>query len=316
MSWQIRPMRMEDGELEAVAALVSAVTPDSPTSVEEIRWQEATYPGSGRFVATDGDRIVGTASVGRIYMYPPEFPRLWFGVEVDPDHRRQGIGSALLAAASEHARAAGKDGLETQVSEARPEAIEFLRHRGFVEIERAKSVRLDLTGLEPPVVAKPAGIELTTLGERPDLVMGVHEVAQLAFPDIPSADEPISAGDLAEFRARDVDRPGIPHDGFFVALDAASGQVVGYAALLFLPGRTDVAWHDMTAVRPEYRRRGIAVALKQASIAWAIEHRLTALETGNDVENEPMRAVNARLGYTPMPDTLEYSGPLLPEAAS
>jgi GNAT superfamily N-acetyltransferase len=141
-------------------------------------------------------------------------------------------------------------------------------------------------------------------------------VAELAFPDIPSADEPISAGGLAEFRARDVDRPGIPHDGFFVALDAASRQVVGYAALLFPPGRTDVAWHDMTAVRSEYRGRGIAVALKRASIAWAIEHGLTALETGNDVENAPMRAVNARLGYTPMPDTLEYSGPLLLEAAS
>lgn len=316
MSWHVRPLQLEDGELEAFAALVSDVTPDSPTSIEEIRWQDATYPGGRRFVALEGGLIVGAASVGRIYMYPPEFPRFWFSIEVEPGHRRQGIGSALLTAVSEQARAAGKAGLETQVSEARQEAIEFLEHRGFVEIERAKSVRLDLTGLAPPVVAAPDGIALTTLAERPDLVPGVHEVATLAFPDIPSADEPVSAGDLAEFRARDVDRPGIPQDGFFVALDASTGEVVGYAALLFLPGRRDVAWHDMTAVRPGYRGRGIAVTLKRASIAWAVEHGLTALETGNDVANEPMRAVNARLGYTPMPDTLEYSGPLQPAPPS
>ena len=311
MSWHVRPARLDDAELAEIAALVSVVTPDSPTSVEEIRWQEATYPGGGRFVAEEDDRLVGSASVGRIYMYPPEFPRLWFGIEVLAADRRRGIGSALLGAVSDHARAAGKTGLETLVSEARPEGIEFLEHRGFTEIERSKSVRLDLAGLEPPVVSRPDGIEVTTLADRPDLVVGVHRVAVAAFPDIPSADEPVSAGDLDEFRTRDVDRPGVPHDGFFVALDTATGEAVGYAALLFLPGRRDVAWHDMTAVLPAHRGRGIGLALKQATIRWAIEHGLSALETGNDVQNGPMRAINARLGYGPLPDTLEYSGPLV-----
>jgi RimJ/RimL family protein N-acetyltransferase len=66
----------------------------------------------------------------------------------------------------------------------------------------------------------------------------------------------------------------------------------------------------MTAVLPAYRGRGIATALKRATIAWAIDHGLTALETGNDVENAPMRAVNLGLGYTPIPDEIGYRGPL------
>ena len=68
----------------------------------------------------------------------------------------------------------------------------------------------------------------------------------------------------------------------------------------------------MTAVRPAWRRRGIATAIKRATIAWAIDHGLEALETGNDETNAPMRAVNARLGYRPLPDVVGYRGPLAP----
>jgi GNAT superfamily N-acetyltransferase len=310
MTVLLRPVRDDDADLAAYAAVVNAVSPDSPTSLEEMRWEEATYPGGRRFVAEANGTIVGAAKVARIYMYPPEFERLWFGIEVLPEHRRQGIGTALLREIGAHTRSVGKTGLETTASEARPDGIAFLEHHGFTAIERSKSVRLDLEGLAPEPVQPPDGIEFTTLADRPDLVTGVHDVALNAFPDIPSADEPISVGDLAEFRKRDVDRPGIPHDGFFVAVDAATGEAVGYAALMFQPGSREVAWHDMTAVKRSHRGRGIAVALKRATIHWAVENGLTALETGNDESNAPMRAVNARLGYRPLPDLVEYSGPL------
>jgi GNAT superfamily N-acetyltransferase len=78
-----------------------------------------------------------------------------------------------------------------------------------------------------------------------------------------------------------------------------------------VPGSTTVAWHDMTAVRAAWRGRGVATALKRATIGWAIEHGLTALDTGNDEDNAAMRAVNARLGYEPLPDELTYRGPLV-----
>ena len=311
MTWTVRPASADVAELAAIADLVTAVTPDDPASVEDMQWTDATYPGGRRFVAELDGQLVGAASVGRIQMYPPEFERLWIGGAVRPEHRRQGIGSAFLAAISAHAREAGKTGLQTDVSELHADGIAFLTHRGFVELERAKSVRLELTGLAPPPVEPPPGIELTTLADRPELAVGVHAVAEAAFPGIPGAGEPIEAGDLAEFRARDVDRPGIPHDAFQVAIDAASGSVVGYASLMLVPGRPDLAWHDMTAVLPAYRGRGIATTLKRGTVAWAIAAGLTALETGNDVDNAPMRAVNAKLGFQPLPDTVTLRGPLV-----
>ncbi len=116
------------------------------------------------------------------------------------------------------------------------------------------------------------------------------------------------AGDLGEFRARDVDRPGIRADGFWIALDGE--EVAGYASVLVDPPRPTVGIHDMTAVRRAWRGRGIARALKQATIDWARDAGLEALETGNDTENAPMRAVNARLGYRPLPDIVFMRGPL------
>jgi GNAT superfamily N-acetyltransferase len=133
-------------------------------------------------------------------------------------------------------------------------------------------------------------------------------VAIESFPDIPGGDEPESAGDLAEFRARDVDRPGIPADAFMVALDARTDRVVGYASLSMVPGSRTVAWHDMTAVVRDWRGRGVAGALKRATIGWAIANGLDALETGNDLDNAPMRAVNARLGFQPLPDFMTMRG--------
>lgn len=307
----IREAAPDDADLDAIASIVNAVSPDDPTAIDEMRWADATYPGTARFVAESDGRPVGVGTVGRIYMYPANFDGLWATVEVLPDDRRQGVGSALLVAVSERARAAGKSALHIPVTAARPDGFEFLRRRGFSEYERTKAARLDLAGLAPPPIDVPPGILLTTLAERPELVPGVHAVAVEAFPDIPSGDEPIAPGDLAEFRARDVDRPSIPHDAFMVALEAATGRVVGYASLILVPGTTSsVALHDMTAVVRDWRSRGVAGALKRATIGWAVANGLDALETGNDLDNAPVRALNARLRFRPMPDLMTMRGPL------
>lgn len=304
----IRTVTVE-ADLEQLVAIVNATNPESPTSLDEIRWSDATYPGTTRFLAEVDGRAVGAATVGRIYMFPPEHPALWTILGVVTEARRAGVGERLLREVSAVGASLGKTQLYLRCAEDRPEAIQFLAHRGFTEFERSKTVRLELTGRAAPTVAPPPGIELTTLAARPELVEGVHAVAIETFPDVPG-DEPMTVGDLAEFRARDVDRASVPNDAFFVAVATETGRVVGYACLLMQAGSTTVAYHDMTAVLRAYRGRGIAREMKNATIAWAIENGLAALETGNDVANAPMRAVNARLGYEPLPDEVLMRGPL------
>ena len=314
MSFTVRTATSEDSELRLFAEIVNEVTPENPTSLEELQWQDANYRGN-RFIAEIDGQPVGVGTVGQILSYRPDFERWWVSILVRAPHRAQGIGSALLAAGSRAARAAGKTGLQTSVSERHADGLRFLRNRGFVEFDRYRMVRLNLRDMSKPNDDLPPGYEITTLAARSELIGEVHAVAEVAFLDIPHGDEPMQAGTLDEFRKRDVDRPGIPPEAFMVALDQSSGKVIGYASLMMIPGRADVAWHDMTAVLPAYRGRGIAKALKRSTIAWAIDNGLAALETGNDVENAPMRAVNLGLGYEPIPDEVGLRGPLADESA-
>ena len=310
----VRHIDAEDAvALEAYVRIRNQVAPENTDSLEHVRWEVTTYRGEiSHFLAEGADgRPVGTASTGRIWMHERRYERFWLGIWVVPEARNRGTGSALYAAISHVARAAGKTGFDTELSVEQTAGQRFLANRGFVETDRNKMVRLDLAGLTPLEVRAPDGIRIESLAARPDLVPGVHAAALDAFPDIPSEDEPVDVGSLNAFTARDVDRVGIPRDAFFVATDEASGEVAGYANLSYEAGSTTVAYHDMTAVRRAFRGRGIATALKRATIAWAIDHGLEALETGNDVHNAPMRAVNAALGYLPMPDLIGLQGPLL-----
>ena len=310
---EIRPATTDD-ELGHIAWIVSTVDPDNPISVAEMRWQEEHYPGGRRFVAWREGVAVGGGGVGRVYVYPPEFPGLWGNISVLPEHRRRGVGSAIYAAISEVAREAGKTLLIGRTTADRPDSLEFLEHRGFKEHERMKVVRLHLGEAHIPSIDPPEGIEITSLEARPDLVEGVYAVALEALPDIPG-DGPIAPGTLEEFRVRDVDREAIPAGGFALAVESGTDRVVGYANLLYPPGTSKVAWHGMTAVARAWRGRGVASALKAATISWAAANGLEALDTANDTDNAPMRAVNLRLGYRPQPDEIYFRGPLAPPVA-
>lgn len=308
MTWTVRVAGTDDADLSALAAVVNAVTPDDPTSVEHLRWSDATYPGGVRLLAEQAGRAVGAATTGRIYVQPPDYDAWWGTLAVLPEARGRGIGSRLLHEIASAAEAAAKVALHVPAAETRPDGIAFLARRGFVVHERFRVLELDLAGLAPAPVRAPAGVRLTSLAAEPDLVEGVHRVALETFEDIPGGDRPMAVGDLAEFRARDVDRPAIPASGFVVAVEAATGEVVGYTSLLFLPGSTTRAFHDMTAVRRAWRGQGLATAMKLATIHWAIGAGLEHLETGNDEANVAMQAVNARLGYRPRPDELIMRG--------
>jgi GNAT superfamily N-acetyltransferase len=296
-----------DEDLGHIARIVSTVSPGFPTSVEEMHWSDEKYPGGKRFLAWLDGIPVGSGGAGRMYIYPSEFDGLWGSVSVLPEHRRKGVGGAILAEISNVTRQAGKTRLLGRTTSDRPEAIEFLEHRGFVEYERMKAVRLELSGQAPGSIDPPAGVRITSLEERPDLVEGIYAVSLESWPDIPG-DGPEVPGTLEEFRVLEIDRQAIPPGGFAIGLEATTGRVIGYASLMLVPGSSRVAWHGMTAVARDWRGRGLATALKRATIAWAGANGLEALETANDIANAPMRAVNSRLGYQPLPDEILVRG--------
>ncbi len=300
-----------DADLATIAAISTTVLPETGFTVEDMRWSDRTYPGGARFVGLLDGRPVGEAGVGRVYVYGPEFPGFWTQGSVLLEARGQGVGSALYAAVSGHARAAGKEFLLAMATEDHPESIAFLTRRGFEMRERMKSVRLELEDLAPPDIAAPDGVEITFLETRPDLAEALYDVAVEVLPDVPG-DGPQAPGTLEEFLERDVRKPSIPAWGVAIALDGSSGRPIGYASITIPGAAPTLAWHHMTAVARAWRGRGVAGALKRATIRAAIDHGLAALEGANDLDNAPMRAVNRRLGYEPRPDEIIFRGPLAP----
>lgn len=79
----------------------------------------------------------------------------------------------------------------------------------------------------------------------------------------------------------------------YVAL--SSEQIVGFSGLC--PTSTGAYEDGLTVVRRDWRRRGLAEALKRAKLAWASANGIEEISTWTQRGNEGMRAVNERLGY-------------------
>ena len=221
----------------------------------------------------------------------------------------QGVGGALHAALSEHARGLGKSELQLEVGEEDGGAIAFLEKRGYREVERQKALELDLASIEPELPAIPAGVEIAPWAERPDLLPRLYELHREANADIPGLDSETTPS-FDNWRAQELDRPDRRHDLSFVAFTPR--EVVGSAALMVLPAG---GFHGLTAVARSWRRRGLARALKQHQIAAAKAAGLRRLYTESEERNEPMRRLNESLGFKPIPGMVVLRGPLVKEKA-
>ena len=66
-----------------------------------------------------------------------------------------------------------------------------------------------------------------------------------------------------------------------------------------------VGWTGSLGVLREYRRKGIATALKVKAIDLLIKKGITEIRTDNE-ENNPMYQINIKLGFKPAPSQLDY----------
>ena len=63
-------------------------------------------------------------------------------------------------------------------------------------------------------------------------------------------------------------------------------------------------------MRRDWRRRGLATALKRAELAWAAENGIREIVTWTQRGNDAMRAANERLGYVYRAVSLNMRGPI------
>ncbi len=224
----------------------------------------------------------------------PRGPFAEADIAVAPSARRHGIGSALLAEISNRARGLDKDILQGEVRESDTESRAFVERRSFVQVGAEKALVLELDGIEAPEVEPPPGIRIVSRVEEPDRLQEMYAVSVQADEDIPGA---TGVQTFEGWRAQEIDKPDRRADLCFLAV--AGDEVVGYAAL---QAHGEKAFHGLTATRRDWRRRGVATALKRAEIAAAKRAGFERLLTESEERNEPMRRLNEKLGFVPAPE--------------
>jgi mycothiol synthase len=268
-----------DAELEGWIHVRRTVYPnESAWTVQDFRdrdWGERLF-----LIAELDGEIVGNGMADRSDIGTRGFA----SARVVPDARRRGVGTALLRELAAHVTRLGFDKVATMVEDEGSGA--FAERFGFREVNRqVEQVKTLGDALVPPL---PVGIDVTTIAERPELLREAHPLAVEGFADM-ATDGTATIG-LEDWLRDEATLPA----GSFVAL--AGGEVVGFSGLV-RHDNEGVAEDGLTVVRRDWRRRGLAHALKARELAWAAENGLREVVTWTQTGNEGMRALNERLGY-------------------
>jgi mycothiol synthase len=282
-----------DDDYDAWRRVRIAVVPGERTdTVTELRAQDS--PDRLLLLARLDGAVVGSGVADRSDTEGGGFvaPR------VVPEQRRRGVGSALLEPLATHVADLGVPEVRAMVDDAG--SLAFAEHFGFAEVDRqVEQVRA--LGAEPPPAALPAGVEVISLDQQPDLWAASYDgFGREVLADF-AVFEPlgITAGQWADSWAG---------DPMFLALH--EGAVIGCAGLHRDTDRPERGENALTAVRRDWRGRGIASHLKRLTLHWAAEHGLSELYTWTQAGNVSMLRLNEHLGYLTGQTSITVSRPL------
>lgn len=290
---ELRPCE-SDADLEAWRRVRMAVTPYERTdSVEELRRQatpERLMLLAYRSGELAGSGVGGKGDTGGGFAIP----------RVLPEHRRHGVGTALLSALAEHVETLGLPDIGGHADD--EGALAFGRQFGFEEVGRQVEQARAVAASEPwPVL--PDGISVISLTDRLELRDRLyHELALDAFEDMPTPRKVEITP--AQWAAEWVTWP----EATFAAF--AGDELVGMACLLRDLDQPERAENGLTTVRRDFRGRGIARALKETTIAWGSERGIREIYTWTQTGNENMQAVNEKLGYVTRTISISLRRPL------
>lgn len=285
-------------DAEGLVALEREARPTIVTSPAAWIHRERTIPARAQlrsWVAEDGGRIVGEG-YALLTFFSERSETALVGVTVTASHRGRGLGAELYELAADHAAAIGATSQLAKFYE-NDAGVAFARARGFSEV-RAEAE----SAVDPRMVTDrpPADVDLRTVAEvDPKLA---YAIDLEATRDMPTT-EPFEELPYDEWEEHVLQHPLFTPEGSFVALvDGVAAAV----SLIIADRESGRATSMFTGTLASYRGRGLARAVKLASIEWLVANGITQLVTTNDETNAPMLAVNRRLGFRPAGRRVDY----------
>jgi GNAT superfamily N-acetyltransferase len=221
-------------------------------------------------------------------------------VLVDPQSRRQGLGTALLERVVERCRELGVETLRGE--HMTTDGAAFCAHIGAVDEQRVVRSLLDLPAAELPEPRPSEGFRLVNwLARVPDEHLDSYVRARVAMDDAPApegmdwpvwdAEKVRASEESLRLREREmrltVAMDNVGEIGSFTELRHSAGSVLGFT--------------DDTGTVAEHRGKGLARAVKRESLRWLRDDHpeIKVVTTRNAEENAVMRGLNVSLGFRP-----------------
>jgi GNAT superfamily N-acetyltransferase len=268
-------------------------------------------------LAGHGRRDGGTAPPPVAGWYRLELPdlenldRARLDLIVHPQHRRRGLGRALLRHAAGRAAEHGRSvlsGATWQGTAGDSFASSMGAKPGLVDIRRrmdlGKLTTEELALLRGPAERAAAGYSLLSwTGPVPDDLLDQTAALYAALGDAPR-NPGVARGVWDARRVRERVNDLMPHFGTreysVAARHDATGQMAALTQIAVDPANPAMGYQEITAVTREHRghRLGLLVKIAMLELLAAAEPQLERIETGNAESNQHMIAINEALGYT------------------
>lgn len=288
------------------------VVPDSQIEIG-MMWSDP-FNENIYFEAVEAGEVVGAAEAWAPLPTSPEYPSgrhiLWVGGGVLHDHRRRGVGRALLEPLAEHMRERGMT-VMTLWSHEVEKARGFMRWLGAEERFRGGENRLVLAAVDWAMVeawvregeANTGGTRLELYEPRlPDSMLDefcpayTEMLNTTTFEDLDHGEEIYTPEMMRDQYALSKRLGDIRH----IALTREpDGTISGMTEVIQRPYLPDRVHQELTAVHTRYQGRGLGKWLKAAMLLLVRETypEVRLVVTENAGSNAPMLAINRRLGF-------------------
>jgi len=299
-------------DLEWIAPLISSVDVE-PTSVTELReWYERKLPDDIHLrVAEDGSgERFGFLCLYRYHA--GEQMRFRFYLIVEPACRRQGVGAALYEHLEELALSLKADGITTDIRDNDPESRRFAEKRGFIQKSHDIQMMLELASFnEEPYSTSMAALtaqgfrftNMAELGNDEEAQRKLFELNNSVTATQPGHNGIPSWSSFEEFQRTVCQMPWYQPAGQMVVIDTSTGEWAAMSAITRFEN-ADHAYNLFTGVDPRYRGRKLGQSVKALALCHARDHLgVDRVHTNHNADNDPMIAIDRKLGYVQIPGT-------------
>lgn len=292
-----------------IAAVDKIVSPSYAIPAEGLHHHDVNQDPAelwDRFVAVDETgQIIGTARYSGLLKYCGGDNTFSIFVNVLPSYLGQGIGASLFNAVIDSLQPYQPYNLFSNILADDARTVRFLRDRGFADYAWEHASKIDLTVFEPAQFdadlqqVADQGIALKTILELAANLDRNQKLFDLSWA-IENGDTPNTEGDkpsLEQWCHWLAPDSGYLFDTCIIACDG--DKYVGTTGLEIYDG-TELGT-GLTGVLSDYRRRGIATAIKVKSLSAAKSKGYTAAYTWSNSTNHGMIDINLRLGFVEQP---------------